>query len=115
MRPVNGGQRVILMRIFQIFVSVVFLASASAAVAGESPRVRDIVVECAQCHGADGVSIRPGVPDLAGKTVKHLLAQLKAFRDGQRPEHAAMRGMRRDLTGAELRAIATHFARLPAP
>ena len=103
----------------RVLAATLALSAAAAALASsahaESARVRDIVVECAQCHGADGVSIRPGVPDLAGKTVKHLLAQLKAFRDGQRPEHAAMRGMRRDLTGAELRAIATHFARLPAP
>lgn len=103
------------MRLFQIFACVALLASASAALAGESARVRDIVVECAQCHGADGVSIRPGAPDLAGKPVDYLLTQLKAFRDGRRPEHTAMRGMRRDLSRAELHAIATHFARLPAP
>lgn len=93
-------------------LSVFLLWSTLAA--AQSPRVADIIVECAQCHGADGVSIRAGAPDLAGRPEDALMTQLRAFRAGRRAQHPEMRKMSRELTRRELRAIARHYARMPA-
>lgn len=85
-----------------------------AALAAGSARVRDIIVECAQCHGADGISIAAGAPDLAGASEAALRSQLRSFRAGRRAQHPEMRKMSRDLTRRELTAIARHYARMPA-
>lgn len=93
---------------------ILCLAAISAGAArAESGRTADIIVECAQCHGADGIAIRAGAPNLAGKSKAALLAQLRAFRAGRRAQHPEMRKMSRDLTRRELAAIASHFARMP--
>jgi cytochrome c553 len=102
----------------RVLAATLALSAAAAALASsahaESARVRDIVVECAQCHGADRISIRAGAPDLAGRPEDALMTQLRAFRAGRRAQHPEMRKMSRELTRRELRAIARHYARMPA-
>ena len=39
---------------------------------------------CAGCHGYDGNSLNPHVPNLAGQTADYLRKALKQYRDGQR-------------------------------
>lgn len=41
---------------------------------------------CAACHGVDAVSVMPLVPNLRGQKAPYLVAQLKAYRDGQRKD-----------------------------
>ena len=43
---------------------------------------------CNVCHGKDGNSVRPGVPNLAGQNPVYLLDQLQRFSDGRRYDHA---------------------------
>lgn len=80
---------------------------------------------CARCHGAFGINIEPGVPDLSGQKIGYLIAQLRAFRasrmgsdplraDGERyqkamAEHAA------SLTDEDIERIAVYFAELACP
>ena len=75
-------------------------------------RVRDMVVECAQCHGADGVSVMDEAPNLGGQKSAYLFNQLKAFRTGKRA-HDMMKYMSRELTNDELKAIADYYANIP--
>lgn len=41
---------------------------------------------CARCHGADGVSVQPLVPNLAGHNPYYLLEQIERFADGRRKD-----------------------------
>ena len=39
---------------------------------------------CAACHGADGNSVAPIFPNLAGQTARYIYLQLKDFKEGRR-------------------------------
>ncbi|WP_261373308.1 c-type cytochrome [Rheinheimera sediminis] len=68
---------------------------------------------CAACHGAEGVSVIPDYPNLAGQKVKYLESSIKAYRDGQR-KHAVMSPMAAGLSDADILDLAAYFADLPA-
>lgn len=84
----------------------------SAALAGEKAALGDVIVQCAACHGADGIARSADVPHLAGQQELYLLNQIRAFRSGKRP-HKEMRYMSRQLTDAEMTQIARHYAQMP--
>jgi len=42
--------------------------------------VQTTSIRCGECHGNDGISRKPGVPNLAGQKEAYLLAQLKMFK-----------------------------------
>ena len=50
--------------------------------AGKNPH--DAPELCSTCHGSNGISEMPDVPNLAGETNIYLETQLKAFRNGKR-------------------------------
>lgn len=69
------------------------------------------------CHGDQGRASPSGyVPRLAGKPADYLLAQMQAFRDGQRPHDGKAR-LLHNADDATLQALAAHFAarQLPYP
>lgn len=41
---------------------------------------------CARCHGEDGISKEPLVPNLAGQNAQYLLDQIERFADGRRKD-----------------------------
>jgi len=86
-----------------------FFALAGAARAQQT----DLVGACAPCHGADGVARDGEVPNLAGQNELYLLNQLRAFHEGRRT-HKEMRFMSRNLSEADMQAIAAYFSSLPA-
>ena len=51
---------------------------------GDPEKGSQLVESCAACHGADGNSISPDWPKLAGQNQKYIYEQLKYFRDGDR-------------------------------
>jgi len=67
---------------------------------------------CAACHGADGNSTIAQYPKLAGQTAAYLIAQLKAFRDGQRKSQF-MAPVVKGLTDAQIAALADFYADQP--
>ena len=66
-------------------------------------------VPCAACHGADGNSIAPIWPNLAGQHPQYLVAQLQAFKTGARQD-PSMTAMVAPLGDADMQDIATYFA-----
>jgi len=90
-------------------IALAVLAGAGASAAAE---VRDLITECAYCHGDAGIAKDKDVPHLAGQQREYLYNQLAAFRSGKRP-HKEMRIMSRQMTDAEMRSIAEYYARLP--
>ncbi len=63
--------------------------SASAQAAGDLAEGRAKAVQCAVCHGIDGLAKQPLVPNLAGNSEIYLKKQLDAFRAGKR-QHEQM-------------------------
>lgn len=83
-------------------------ASAADLAAGKAK-----AAVCAACHGANGISIIPDYPNLAGQKVKYLESSIKAYRDGER-KNPIMSPMASGLTDADVANIAAYFASLPA-
>ncbi|MEQ8858927.1 MAG: c-type cytochrome [Pseudomonadales bacterium] len=64
---------------------------------------------CIACHGADGVSIAPSFPNLAGQWPQYLRVQLVKYKTGER-QNAVMNGQAANLTREEIAALAAFYA-----
>lgn len=69
---------------------------------------------CAACHGADGNSVAPANPKLAGQHAGYLYKQLTNFKaqDGRKAarENVLMAGMAAPLSDPDMRALAAYYA-----
>lgn len=70
------------------------------------------VVVCSACHGADGNSLVPAFPKLAGLGEKYLLEQMQHIRDGLRPV-AQMVGQVDNMSDQDLADIAAFYHAKP--
>ena len=68
---------------------------------------------CQACHGANGVSRSPRVPNLAGQQPDYLAAQLHAFKNGAR-HNDFMEAIAAQLSDAEMTALARYWSSRPA-
>lgn len=73
---------------------------------------RSAIEQCAACHGEDGIARDSEVPHLAGQNERYLFNQIMAFKSGKRA-HKEMRYMARDMSTAEIAALAAYYASLP--
>ena len=79
---------------------------------------------CIHCHGADGISGKPEIPNLAGQKTAYLERQLSSFGrdppvhqlagDGPLRYHFSMRRMA-DVDGIDIIALANYFATQACP
>jgi cytochrome c553 len=67
---------------------------------------------CAACHGADGRSVTPGTPMLAGQHSFYAITQLFLYREGRR-SNEAMTAVAKTMTDNDLRGFADFIATLP--
>lgn len=86
--------------------------AATPAAAIDKTATQDLMVQCAACHGADGIARASDVPDLAGQHDVYLYNQMKAFKAGRR-KHKEMQYLGRHMTDAEMQAIAEYYSSLP--
>jgi cytochrome c553 len=89
-----------------LLLSILLFPNVERAQAGD---LSEVLAQCAACHGVDGIAKSADVPHLAGQQELYLFNQIKAFRSGARP-HKEMRFMSRQLSDAEMREIARHYA-----
>lgn len=75
---------------------------------------RIVESSCAGCHGANGVSQSPGVPNLAGQRSAYLYLELKAYQSGARGA-SAMKNVVQPLDDDSLFRAAVYFASLDPP
>ncbi len=70
---------------------------------------------CAACHGADGNSVAPANPKIAGQFPEYLLKQLVNFKPqgGKKAEreNAVMSGMVANLSEADMKNLSAYYAR----
>jgi cytochrome c553 len=73
---------------------------------------------CSSCHGADGAHPLPlpgnPPPIIAGQYQDYLVQALTEYRDGQR-QNIIMAPQAKDLTDAQVRALAAYISSLPTP
>jgi cytochrome c553 len=101
-----------------IFFSAGANASDAAPAAGSPDATKGQQIAttvCAACHAADGNSVMPANPKLAGQFQEYLVKQLMNFQPagGKPPErnNAVMMGMASTLTSADdMRNVAAYFA-----
>ena len=84
------------------------LATASAT-AQDIAEGRRLSAQCAVCHGNDGMALRPDVPNIGGESSIYLVAQLRAFRSGQRQDET-MSIIAEPLTDEEIADLAAFYA-----
>ncbi len=72
---------------------------------------------CASCHGPGLDQTKPGFPRISGQPRPYLAQQLKLWRDGTRgggPRKELMEKAARNLSDAEIDALALYYSQLPA-
>ncbi|MDH4056441.1 MAG: cytochrome c4 [Gammaproteobacteria bacterium] len=86
---------------------------AESLVNGSAEAGKARALTCGACHGAEGVSSNPMWPNLAGQNAPYVLAQLKAFKDGDRKD-PLMSAQAMMLSDEDMANLAVYFESLPA-
>jgi len=94
-----------------LFVGVAtgLLAMSVGAQPGEAEAGLAKSTVCAACHGADGNSVTPDWPSLAGQHPSYTARQLQAYKDGQRID-PGMRGFSAQLSDQDMQDLAAYYA-----
>jgi len=82
--------------------------------AASAQSLQDRIAQCEACHGKDGRSTDPKIPHIGGQPKLAVMYQLFFYREGRRKSEE-MNLIAKELTDAELTAIAEHVAKLPPP
>ncbi|MBP8185881.1 MAG: cytochrome c4 [Pseudomonas sp.] len=99
----------------KLLVSLLLTLGVSAMAQAAGPTVGDAaagqgkVAVCGACHGADGNSMAPTFPKLAGQGERYLLKQLRDIKSGARAV-VPMTGMLSNMSEQDLADIAAYFA-----
>jgi len=96
--------------IFFILLSLITLQSAPS-IAGDAAAGKAKSATCAGCHGPEGISQNDLWPNLAGQKEGYLVAQIKAFRAGER-KNPMMSPMAIPLSDTDIEDLAAYFSSL---
>jgi cytochrome c553 len=99
-----------------VWASLALLGAIITATAWQSawpaPSGRSIAnAQCKSCHGLDGRSVAPGIPNLAGQRARYLSKTFEEFRDGSRV-HASLQPLVTGLSEAEVGAVVQYYSDL---
>ena len=88
---------------------IVSVGLMSAAQAGDAVAGKTKAATCGACHGADGNSLAPNFPKIAGQGERYLVKQITDIKNGDRqvPE---MMGFVMGLSETDIADIAAYFA-----
>ena len=95
-----------------LIIAVVFgllVGTGGVHAAGDAEAGKAKSSTCLACHGADGNSINPEWPSLAGQVPEYLVKQLQDFKSGAR-KNAVMTGMVAPLSEQDMEDLAAYFA-----
>lgn len=95
-------------------VTFSLLASSAAFADGDAAAGKTKAATCIACHGADGNAIAPTYPNLAGQNAPYLVAQLKAFKSGERKgaQSAIMAPMVAALSEQDMADLAAFYSEM---
>jgi len=98
-------------KILLLTTAALLSVNAAAVFAGDAAAGKSKSATCAACHGQNGISPNDIWPNLAGQKEGYLVAQMKAFRDGQRA-NPMMAPMAAPLSDADIDDLAAFYASL---
>ncbi|MEQ8205071.1 MAG: c-type cytochrome [Woeseia sp.] len=84
-------------------------ASADGIVEGSADAGKDKSITCAACHGADGNSVNPAWPSIAGQHASYIVKQLQAFKRGERAD-PLMTGQAMMLSDEDMNNLAVYYS-----
>jgi len=88
---------------------ILMLAAGGVQAGGDTARGAELAVDCADCHGDDGLGDED-FPPLAGLEKEYLVAQMMAFQSGERvDEDEMMADYVADLSEQDMAGIAAYF------
>jgi cytochrome c553 len=90
-------------------VFCLLMAWTQAGVAADAAAGKTMSAACSACHGADGNSVVPTFPKLAGQGDAYLIKQLRDIRDGARPI-PTMAGQLDGMSDEDLANIAAFYS-----
>jgi cytochrome c553 len=90
-------------------ISAAAQEGAATAAEGSVEAGRTKSVTCAACHGADGNSVTPDWPMLAGQHASYIVRQLQAFKNGERTD-VTMKPFADMLSEQDMLDVAAYFA-----
>lgn len=100
-----GVMRVAVACVWLVGLPTAALADAKA----DNARAEEIVSgRCFLCHGAEGESMSPVFPRLAGQNAEYLARQLADFKSGKRKSET-MKPQAEELTASEMKALGLFF------
>lgn len=90
-----------------------FAARAQSLIVGSADAGEARALTCTACHGAQGNSSIPTWPNIAGQNAAYTLAQLQAFKNGNRQD-PLMSSQAMMLSDDDMANLAVYFESLPA-
>ena len=101
------------MKTYPVVAALIILVGAQAAALAADPQAgKDKAQTCAACHGADGNSINPEWPNLAGQHASYINKQLADFKAGEMRADPVMAGQVAALTPEDMANLGAYFATL---
>ncbi|MDC5841784.1 cytochrome c [Vibrio europaeus] len=90
------------------------LLSGSALAAGDAAAGQAKAAVCAACHGADGIAVIPGYPNLKGQNEQYLVTSINAYKNKERNGGlaAVMQAQAAMLSDADVANLAAYYASL---
>ena len=98
-------------KFFSLLAIVALGMNSSILFAGDAAAGKAKSASCGACHGMNGISSNDVWPNLAGQKAGYLVAQMKAFRDGQR-KNPMMSPMAAPLSDTDIDNLAAYYSSL---
>lgn len=96
--------------IFAVVLAGMSVVSFSA-VAGDAAAGKPKAALCAGCHGANGISMGPDIPNLAGQKEAYLANAIRAYKSGAR-KNPMMASVMPMVAEADIDNIAAYYSSL---
>lgn len=98
--------------LIKLLTAVLFLFFYSGiASAGDAAIGKEKSMMCMGCHGANGISVSPEIPNLAGQKKNYLINTIKDFRAEVR-KNPIMNTMAKTLSDTDIENLTTYFSGL---
>lgn len=90
------------------------LLSGQALAAGDAAAGQAKAAVCAACHGADGIAVIPGYPNLKGQNEQYLVSAINAYKNKERNGGlaAVMQAQAAALSDADVANLAAYYSSL---
>ncbi|KGY08564.1 c-type cytochrome [Vibrio sinaloensis] len=90
------------------------LMASQAMAAGDVAAGQAKAAVCAACHGADGIAVIPGYPNLKGQNEQYLVSSINAYKNKERNGGlaAVMQAQASMLSDADIANLAAYYASL---